>query len=102
MATFALVHGAWQGASTWDPVIPKLQGAGHQVYVPTHRLTPDVTLDVHIQDVLGVINFERLQDVTLVGHRFRIDEARKCYMKKSRSQIGLRNTGVIALCRSSQ
>lgn len=78
MATFVLVHGAWQGASTWDLVVPKLLNAGHQVYAPTltglgahgHHLTPEVNLDMHIRDVLGVINFERLQDVTLVGHSY--------------------------------
>lgn len=35
MATFVLVHGAWQGASTWDLIVPTLRNAGHQVYVPT-------------------------------------------------------------------
>ena len=78
MPTFVLVHGAWQGASTWDFVAPKLREAGHQVYVPTltglganaHRLTPEVNLDSHIRDVVGVVNFERLDEVTLVGHSY--------------------------------
>jgi pimeloyl-ACP methyl ester carboxylesterase len=78
VSTFVLVHGAWQGASTWDFVVPKLRDAGHHVYVPTlmglganaHRLTPEVNLYSHIQDVVGVINFERLHDVTLVGHSY--------------------------------
>jgi pimeloyl-ACP methyl ester carboxylesterase len=78
MATFVLVHGAWQGASTWDLVVPRLWAAGHRVYTPTliglganaHRLTPLVNLDMHIQDVVGVINYERLQDVILVGHSY--------------------------------
>ena len=78
MATFVLVHGAWQGASTWDLVVPKLWAAGHRVYTPTliglganaHRLTPQVNLDMHVQDVVGVINYERLQDVILVGHSY--------------------------------
>ena len=78
MSTFVLVHGAWQGASTWDLVVPKLRAAGHIVYTPVllglganaHRLTPEVTLDMHIQDVLGVINYERLQEITLVGHSY--------------------------------
>lgn len=78
MTTFVLVHGAWQGASTWDLVVPTLRNAGHLVYTPTllglganaHRLSPDVTLDMHIQDVLGVINYENLHDITLVGHSY--------------------------------
>lgn len=78
MTPFVLVHGAWQGASTWDLVVPRLREAGHRVYTPTltgfganaHRLTPQVNLDMHIQDVVGVINYERLQDVILVGHSY--------------------------------
>jgi len=78
MATFLLVHGAWQGASTWDLAIPKLRDGGHQVYIPmltglgahAHQLTSEVNLDTHIKDVLGVLNFEALQDVILVGHSY--------------------------------
>lgn len=78
MAAFVLVHGAWQGASTWDWVVPDLEDAGHKVYVPTltglgahsHQLTPEVNLETHIQDVLGVLNYERLQEITLVGHSY--------------------------------
>jgi pimeloyl-ACP methyl ester carboxylesterase len=78
MSTFVLVHGAWQGASTWDLVVPNLRTAGHRVYVPIltglgahgHRLGADITLDHHIEDVLGVLRFERLKDVTLVGHSY--------------------------------
>jgi pimeloyl-ACP methyl ester carboxylesterase len=78
MANIVLVHGAWQGASTWDWVVPELEAAGHRVYVPTltglgahaHQLTPKVNLETHIQDVLGVINYERLQEVTMVGHSY--------------------------------
>ena len=78
MATFVLVHGAWQSPSTWDLVVPRLQAAGHRVYAPTltglgansHQLTPQVNLDMHVQDVVGIINYERLQNVNLVGHSY--------------------------------
>lgn len=78
MATFVLVHGAWQGASTWDWAVPELEDAGHKVYVPTltglgahsHQLTTEVNLETHIRDVLGLLNYERLQEVTLVGHSY--------------------------------
>jgi pimeloyl-ACP methyl ester carboxylesterase len=35
MANIVLVHGVWQGTSTWDWVVPELEEAGHSVYVPT-------------------------------------------------------------------
>lgn len=78
MATFVLVHGAWQSASTWDLVLPSLRDAGHTVYVPTltglgtqaHQLSPEVNLDVHIRDVVGFLNSEDLADVTVVGHSY--------------------------------
>jgi len=34
MSTFVLVHGAWQGARTWDRLVPLLQEQGHRVVVP--------------------------------------------------------------------
>ena len=78
MAIFVLVNGAWQGAATWDLVVPKLREAGHQVYIPIltglgkngDQLTPEVNLETHIQDVLRVLNLERLENVTLVGHSY--------------------------------
>lgn len=78
MSVYVLVHSAWQGASTWDLVVPKLRAAGHAVYTPlltglgthAHHLTPYVNLTAHIQDVLSVLAYENLQQVTLVGHSY--------------------------------
>jgi pimeloyl-ACP methyl ester carboxylesterase len=78
MSTFVLVHGAWQGDSTWDLVVPKLQTAGHNVFTPvltglgqdSHRLSPAVNLDSHIDDVAGLLKRENLNSVTLVGHSY--------------------------------
>jgi pimeloyl-ACP methyl ester carboxylesterase len=78
MSTFVLVHGAWQAASTWDLVTPILQAAGHAVTIPhlsglendSHRLSPTIGLQTHIDDVIRVLNRENLQDVTLVGHSY--------------------------------
>jgi pimeloyl-ACP methyl ester carboxylesterase len=78
MSTFVLVHGAWQGPSTWDLIIPKLQGAGHKVFTPvltglgtdSHRLSSAVNLDTHIDDVTGILKGEGLQEITLVGHSY--------------------------------
>jgi pimeloyl-ACP methyl ester carboxylesterase len=78
MSTFVLVHGAWQGASTWDLIVPKLQRAGHKVFTPvltglgadSHRLSPAVNLDTHIDDVTGLLKGESLREITLVGHSY--------------------------------
>ena len=76
MATFVLVHGGWHGGWCWKKVIPFLRAAGHEVWAPTltglgeraHLLSPAVDLDTHVQDVLGLFDYEDLQNVILVGH----------------------------------
>ena len=78
MATYLLVHGAWHGGWCWRRVTDILQSAGHRVFTPTltglgeraHLATPDVDLDCHINDVLGVIDMEELDDVILCGHSY--------------------------------
>jgi pimeloyl-ACP methyl ester carboxylesterase len=73
-----LVHGAWHGAWCWRRVIPRLQAAGHEVFVPTltgladkaHLLSRSVNLDTHIQDVVGLLEAEELSNVVLVGHSY--------------------------------
>jgi pimeloyl-ACP methyl ester carboxylesterase len=78
MATFVLVHGAWQGASTWNFVEDGLRARGHSVHTPTmsgagirrYELRPEITLETHVNDVLGVLEFEDLHDVILVGHSY--------------------------------
>jgi len=77
MATFVLVHGAWQTAATWDLVAPKLQAAGHRVVIPLLRgLENDSSalssagLQTHIDDVLGSLARDNLRDVILVGHSY--------------------------------
>jgi pimeloyl-ACP methyl ester carboxylesterase len=78
MATFVLVHGAWQGGWTWDRVAPLLRAQDHAVQTPTltgvgdraHLISPQVGLDTHIQDVVATIQNERLSDVILVGHSY--------------------------------
>ena len=78
MATFVLVHGAWHGGWCWQKVIPFLEAAGHEVYAPTltglaeraSELSPDVGLDTHIQDVVGLLEEKNLHGVILVGHSY--------------------------------
>jgi len=78
MATFVLVHGAWGGSLLWRPVARALRRAGHEVYTPTltglgerrHLLNRGINLDTHVQDVLGVIDYEDLTECVLVGHSY--------------------------------
>jgi pimeloyl-ACP methyl ester carboxylesterase len=78
MSRFVLVHGAWQTASTWDLVVPRLLEAGHAVVVPRlaglendeFALSPAITLRTHIEDVIRVLTRENLDDVILVGHSY--------------------------------
>jgi pimeloyl-ACP methyl ester carboxylesterase len=78
MATFVLVHGALGGGWEWHAVAQRLQAHGHEVFRPTltglgeraHLLTPEVDLDTHIQDVLGVLRWEDLERVILCGHSY--------------------------------
>ena len=78
MATFVLIHGGIQGGWVWKRVIPLLRAAGHAVYAPTltgcgdraHLLSREVGLEIHVQDVVNVLEYEDLRDVILVGHSY--------------------------------
>jgi pimeloyl-ACP methyl ester carboxylesterase len=45
---------------------PTLTGLGERA----HLLRPDIDLDTHISDVVGVLRYEGLTDVILVGHSY--------------------------------
>lgn len=78
MATYVLVHGGAHGGWCYQRVARILRSAGHEVYTPTmtgvgersHLLSPDVDLDLHIQDIVAVLEYEDLRDVILVGHSY--------------------------------
>lgn len=78
MSTFLLIHGAWHSGRSWERVVPLLEGAGHRVFAPSltghgdkaHLLGPEVGLDTHVDDVVGLITEENLGDVVLVGHSY--------------------------------
>lgn len=78
MATFVIVHGAWSGGHAWRKVRPLLRAAGHEVFTPAltglgeraHLANPDVDLDTHLGDVVGVLEYEDLHQVVLVGHSY--------------------------------
>lgn len=78
LTTFLLVHGAWGGGWHWRRVADRLRSRGHIVFAPTltglgeraHQLHPGINLSLHIADVLGVIKYEQLNDIVLVGHSY--------------------------------
>ena len=82
MTTYVLVHGAWHGGWCWKKTAPLLRRAGAEVFTPTltgmgerahlnDRLDPtQITLDVHIQDIVQLMRYEGLEDVVLVGHAY--------------------------------
>ncbi|MBI0376123.1 alpha/beta hydrolase [Streptomyces albiflaviniger] len=78
MATFVLVPGAWAGGWIWRSVSDRLRDAGHRVYTPTltglgersHLGGPHIGPGTHVEDVAGVLTYEGLEDVVLVGHSY--------------------------------
>jgi pimeloyl-ACP methyl ester carboxylesterase len=76
--TFILVHGAWSGGWCYARVAALLRARGHTVFTPTligqgeraHLLSGAINLSTHIADVLGVFNYERLEQVVLAGHSY--------------------------------
>ena len=75
MATYVLVHGAFQGGWIWKPVVERLRAAGHLVYAPTldgcaerkEQVRPGITVGTHAREVAGLLFYEDLRDVVLVG-----------------------------------
>lgn len=75
---FLIAHGAWSAGWVWKKMHPLLRAAGHPLITPTytglgereHLANPSVDLNLHIQDMLGVIKCEQLRDFILVGHSY--------------------------------
>ena len=75
MATYVLVHGAYQGGWIWKPVVDRLRTAGHRVYAPTldgcaerhHLVRPGITVATHGQEIARLMFYEDLDRVVLVG-----------------------------------
>ena len=78
MAIVVRAYGAWSAAWAWRKVRPLMAATGHEFFPPTytglgeraHLASPSNDLETHIQDVLGVLQFEDLREVTLVGHSY--------------------------------
>jgi pimeloyl-ACP methyl ester carboxylesterase len=78
VATFVLVHGGGHGGWCYQKVKRLLEPAGHEVFAPSltglaersHLLSPDVDLDLHINDVVQLLHYWDLRDIVLVGHSY--------------------------------
>lgn len=76
--TFVLIHGAWHGGWCYRDVAALLRAEGHIVHTPTltglgerrHLGVDIVNLDLHIEDIAQVFEFEELSEVILVGHSY--------------------------------
>ena len=75
MATYVLLHGAYQGGWIWKPVATRLAAAGHRVLAPTldgcgerhDQVRPGITIGTHAREVAQLLFYEDLTDVVLVG-----------------------------------
>jgi len=78
MATFLVAHGAWSAGWAWKKMRPLLRARGHEIFTPTntglgersHLASPDIDLETHIADNLGVLEAEDLRGVILVAHSY--------------------------------
>ena len=78
MTSYVLVHGAWHGGWCWRRVARALAATGAEVHTPTltglgeraHLASPDIGLETHVRDILGVLEAEDLSGVILVGHSY--------------------------------
>jgi pimeloyl-ACP methyl ester carboxylesterase len=75
MATYVLLHGAYQGGWIWGPTAAQLRAAGHLVYAPSldgcgerkHQLRPDITTESHAVEIAELMFYENLHDVVLTS-----------------------------------
>lgn len=78
MGTFLVCHGGWTAGWAWKKVRPLLRAGGHEVFTPSytglgeraHLVSPTIDVETHISDILGVIEYEGLENITLVGHSY--------------------------------
>lgn len=81
MANVVIVHGAGSGGWLWKDVRQMLVESGHNVYTPTltgvgerthlaGKTGLTIDLELHIQDICMVLEYEDLHDVTLLGHSY--------------------------------
>jgi pimeloyl-ACP methyl ester carboxylesterase len=78
VAALVVAHGAWSAGWAWKKMRPLMRARGHEIFTPTytglgeraHLAAPAINLDSHIRDMLGVLEYEDLTDVVLIGHSY--------------------------------
>jgi pimeloyl-ACP methyl ester carboxylesterase len=76
--TIVLVHGAWAGAWSWRDTARLLRKKGYDVYAQSntgiaersHVDPRTVNLSTHIADITGLLRYEELENVLIVGHSY--------------------------------
>src|ERR1700704_393143 len=77
-ATFLVCHGAWRAGWAWKKMHPLMSAAGHRLITPTytglgeraHLASAANDLETHILDILGVIKYEDLREIVLIGYSY--------------------------------
>jgi pimeloyl-ACP methyl ester carboxylesterase len=75
MATYVLIHGAYQGGWIWGPTAARLRAAGHLVYARSldgcaerrHQLRPGITVATQAAEIAELLFYQDLNDVVLAG-----------------------------------
>jgi len=78
MASYMFVAGSGCGGFIWKEVAVYLRERGHDVFTPTltglgerkHLASPQIDLELHLQDIIGVLEYEDLHNIILVGHSY--------------------------------
>ncbi|MBS0559059.1 MAG: alpha/beta hydrolase [Proteobacteria bacterium] len=75
MATFVLIHGAYQGGWIWRDVAGHLRAKGHLVLAPSldgcaergHLLRPGITTESQAAELARLLHYEDIRDAVLAG-----------------------------------
>ena len=75
MATYVLIHGAYQGGWIWGPTAARLRAAGHVVHARSldgcgerrHQLRSGITVETQAAELAALLFYEDLKDVVLAG-----------------------------------
>jgi pimeloyl-ACP methyl ester carboxylesterase len=75
MASYVLIHGAYQGGWIWKPTAARLRAGGHLVYAPSldgcgdrrQALRAGITVETHAAEIADLLFYEDLQDVVVVA-----------------------------------
>lgn len=75
MATYLLIHGAYQGGWIWRDVAARLRQAGHRALAPSldgcaerkDTLRPGISTETHAAELADLLFYEDLHEVVLVG-----------------------------------